>query len=156
LNAHQQKLEAANRKFVQRLKKKPGLDIDDEVMELHERAFTNIDCLSCANCCKTISPVFKDRDIVRLAAHFRIRPAVFTEKYLYLDEEGDYVLKSTPCPFLAADNKCTVYDQRPGACRSYPHTATLKFSKSSSLFIKNSVVCPAVYEITEELKRKYG
>ena len=155
LNANTRKLEVENGKFIRKLKKRLPKGIDEEVVSLDEKAFSQINCLSCANCCKTISPVFKERDIVRLSDHLKMRPAAFTDKYLYTDHEGDYVLKSTPCPFLAPDNRCTVYENRPGACRSYPHTATLKFSKSIELFIKNSAVCPAVYEITEELKEKY-
>lgn len=155
LNARTRKLEAENGKFIRRLKKRPPSGVDEEVVLLDELAFSKIDCLSCANCCKTISPVFKERDIVRLAAHFKMRPSVFTEKYLKMDEDGDYVLQSTPCPFLEADNKCSVYDKRPSACSGYPHTATLKFTKSTELFIKNSAVCPAVFEITMELKKKY-
>ncbi len=156
LNSIASKLEVVNKKSINRLKRRPPKGIDNEIAELDTKVFKNISCLSCANCCKSISPVFKDRDIVRLAAHFKVRPAIFTEKYLLLDSDGDYVLKTTPCPFLAIDNKCTVYENRPHACRSYPHTATLKFTKSTELFIKNSVVCPAVYEITEELKKKYA
>lgn len=156
LNARIRKVEAENGKFVRRLKKRPPPGIDAEVEALDEKVFSSVDCLKCANCCKTISPVFKERDIVRLSSYFKVRPAIFTEKYLYMDADGDYVLKTAPCPFLESDNKCSVYDNRPAACRSYPHTATLKFTKSTELFIKNSAVCPAVYEITEELKKKYG
>jgi len=156
LNARTRKLEAEHGKFIRRLKKRHPQGIDDEVVQLDELAFSKIDCLACANCCKTISPVFKERDITRLSAHFKLRPAIFTEKYLFLDEDGDYVLKSTPCPFLETDNKCSIYEIRPAACRSYPHTATLKFTKSTELFIKNSAVCPAAYEITQALRKKYG
>lgn len=155
LNRKKAAIEAENGKFYRRLKKRFPPGIDDEVMALDEEVFSSTDCLKCANCCKTISPVFKDRDITRLAAHFKVRPAIFTEKYLFMDEDGDYVLKSTPCPFLDADNYCTVYDQRPFACRSYPHTASLPLRKSVELVIKNSAVCPAVHEITERLKKKY-
>lgn len=155
LNRKRAAIEGENGKFYRRLKKRFPAGIDDEVMALDEEIFSNIDCLKCANCCKTISPVFKDRDITRLAAHFKVRPAIFTEKYLLLDEDGDYVLKSSPCPFLDADNYCTVYEQRPFACRSYPHTGSLPLRKSVELVIKNSAVCPAVYEITERLKKKY-
>ena len=156
LNLRKEKLEKENRKFVLRLKKRPPPGIDEEIVECDEKVFSQISCLSCANCCKTISPVFKDRDITRIAAHFKMRPAIFTDKYLYLDEDEDYVLKTVPCPFLNTDNSCSIYDQRPHACRSYPHTATLPFTKSSELFIRNSAVCPAVYEIVSMLKKKYS
>ncbi|HMT29004.1 MAG TPA: YkgJ family cysteine cluster protein [Bacteroidia bacterium] len=156
INKNRKKIEAENRKFYQRLKKRPPANIDEEVAELDTEVFSRIDCLKCANCCKTISPVLKERDIVRLSTHFKVRPSVFTEKYLFLDEDGDYVLKSTPCPFLLSDNTCSVYEERPFACRSYPHTGNLPLRKSWELVIKNSAVCPAVYEITTILSKKYG
>ncbi len=155
LNARRRRIEEISRKFFGRLFKRPPRDIDSQIREMDEEVFSGIDCTRCANCCKTISPVFKNRDIIRLAEHFRVRPSIFTEKYLMMDEEGDYVLKSTPCPFLNSDNLCTVYQVRPQACSSYPHTGTLPASKSVNLLIKNSAVCPAVYEITEKLKKIY-
>lgn len=155
LNRIAKKVEKESARFYKRLKRRPPAGIDDEVVELDEEVFKTIDCTKCANCCKTISPVFKERDITRLAAHFKIRPAIFTDRYLYMDNDGDYVLKSSPCPFLSETNLCNIYDIRPAACRSYPHTATLPVRKSWDLIIKNSSVCPAVFEITERLKRKY-
>lgn len=155
LNNKGRQIESENRKFYNRLKKRPPANIDEEVVDLDQQVFAGIDCLQCANCCKTISPVFKDRDIDRIAKHLRMRPGEFTASYLYLDDEGDFVLKSSPCPFLESDNKCSIYEVRPFACRSYPHTATLPLRKSWELVIKNSAVCPAVYEITELLKKKY-
>ena len=155
LNARKEKLEKEHEKFLNRLKRRPPPGLDDEILELDEKVFSEINCLNCANCCKTISPVFKDKDITRISAHFKMRPGAFTDKYLFMDEEGDYVLKSVPCPFLNQDNTCSIYEQRPFACRSYPHTGRLPFSKNTNLFIKNSVVCPAVYEITTILKNKY-
>lgn len=155
INKNQKKIEQENRKFYQRLKKRPPAGIDEEVKQLDEEVFSKINCLECANCCKTISPVFKERDITRLADHFKVRPSIFVDKYLYLDQDGDYVLKSSPCPFLLENNECSVYEKRPFACKSYPHTATLPLKKSWELIIKNSAVCPAVNEITNELKKKY-
>jgi hypothetical protein len=115
-----------------------------------------MDCLSCANCCKTISPVFTDRDIARLAKHLRMKPADFTEQYLHLDEEQDYVLNQAPCPFLGADNYCSVYDARPKACRQYPHTDQPGFRKKLALTLKNTEVCPAAFRIVEQLRGELG
>jgi uncharacterized protein len=156
INRNKRKIEAENSSFFRRLKKRPPAGIDDEIKELDEKIFSKIDCLKCANCCKTISPVFKERDITRLSAHFKVRPSEFVSKYLYLDSDGDYVVNSAACPFLSADNSCSVYEIRPFACRSYPHTATLSLNKSATLMAKNSAVCPAVYEITAELRKKYN
>ena len=111
-----------NKKFLEKLHKKPPKNLDYLMQELHDKEFKKTNCLHCANCCKTTSPIFRDKDIERLAQHLGMRPAVFVEKYLHLDEDGDYVHNGAPCPFLGADNYCSVYEARPKACREYPHT----------------------------------
>ncbi len=148
------KAEPSTKKLFAVLKKKKPDQLDTIFQELHDRAFERIDCLACANCCKTTSPIFKDKDIERLAKHFRVRPADFTEKYLHLDEDHDYVLNSAPCPFLGADNYCSVYESRPNACREYPHTDRKKMHQILDLTIRNTAVCPAVYEIVEGIKKR--
>ncbi len=141
-----------NRQFFTRLRKKAPKDLDQQVADLHEEVFEEVDCLNCANCCKTISPVFTDRDIDRIAKHMRMRPADFTEQYLHIDEDQDYVLNEAPCPFLGLDNYCSIYDVRPKACREYPHTDRPGFRKKLNLTLKNTEVCPAAYLIVERMK----
>lgn len=143
---------AENRKFLQGLKKKDPRKIDDAFHTLHEEVFEEIDCLHCANCCKTTSPIFYQTDIERVAKSLRMKPGDFIEKYLRIDEDKDYVLKSSPCPFLDDDNYCKVYDDRPKACREYPHTDRKKMVQIMDLTFKNTLVCPAVLEIVERLK----
>src|ERR1700722_9876487 len=89
--------------------------------ELHEEAFEKIDCLQCANCCKRYSPRFKTPDIKRIAKYLQLKESDFIDRYLRLDEEGDYVVKSTPCPFLGPDNRCGIYDVRPSDCERFPY-----------------------------------
>ncbi len=142
----------ANKQFIQKLKSQHPRELDEQFHALHEAVFQEIDCLECANCCKTTSPVFLDKDIERLAKHFRIRPSEFIEKYLHLDDENDYVLNEAPCPFLGQDNYCSVYENRPRACREYPHTDRRKMHQLLDLTFKNTLVCPAVLEIVNRLK----
>ena len=85
----------------------------ERLPEFHEEAFQRIDCLQCANCCKNYSPRFKTPDIKRISRHLGLRESELIEQYLRLDEDGDYVVKTTPCPFLGADNYCSIYDVRP-------------------------------------------
>lgn len=142
----------ANKQFIQKLKSQHPRELDEHFHALHEAVFQEIDCLECANCCKTTSPVFLDKDIERLAKHFRIRPSDFIEKYLHLDDENDFVLNEAPCPFLGPDNYCLVYDNRPRACREYPHTDRRKMQQLLDLTYRNTLVCPAVLEIVNRLK----
>ncbi|WP_116125041.1 YkgJ family cysteine cluster protein [Lewinella sp. IMCC34183] len=142
----------SNRKLVSRLRNRTPRDLDERVHEQHDAAFARIDCLDCANCCKTTSPIFRDIDIDRLARHLSIRPAELVERYLHLDDEQDYVLNVAPCPFLGADNYCSVYEARPRACREYPHTDRKNMLPLLPLTLRNSLVCPAVAEVLRGLR----
>ncbi len=144
-----------NKSFLDRLKKKKPKDLDQQFHQLHEQAFEEIDCLDCGNCCKTTSPIFQQRDIERMAKHFKVKPADFIEQYLVMDEEDDYVFPAAPCPFLGSDNYCSAYEARPNACREYPHTDRRKMHQILNLTAKNTVVCPAVADIVEKLKLVY-
>ena len=122
-----------------------------QLPELHEEAFAKIDCLQCANCCKHYSPRFKTPDIKRISKHLKMKEGDFIETYLRLDEEGDYVAKSLPCPFLGADNYCSIYEQRPSDCHRFPYTDEDVILKRPKLTIKNSEFCPIVYQVLEGL-----
>ena len=111
-----------NKKFLNRLKRVNDRELDQHFHDAHEEVFESTDCLQCANCCKTTSPIFYENDIGRLATALRIRPSEVVDRYLTIDEDRDYVLKSSPCPFLLEDNRCAVYDHRPKACREYPRS----------------------------------
>lgn len=118
---------------------------------LHEEAFSKVDCLQCANCCKNYSPRFKTPDIKRISKHLKMRESDFIETYLQVDEEGDYVSKSLPCPFLGADNYCSIYDQRPSDCQRFPYTDEDVIIKRQALTLKNSSYCPITYYVVEKL-----
>ncbi len=118
---------------------------------LHEEAFSKIDCLSCANCCKNYSPRFKNPDIKRIAKSLRLKEGELVDKYLRLDTDGDYVVKQSPCPFLGEDNMCSIYEDRPSDCRRYPYTDEDVFLKRIPLTLKNTTVCPAAFEVMQKL-----
>lgn len=143
-----------NKKFFAKLRKKPPKHLDLQMQELHEEEFKRTDCLTCANCCKTTGPLFTNKDIERIAKHFRLKPAKFIETYLRVDEDNDHVLQQVPCTFLGADNYCSIYEVRPKACREYPHTDRKDFHKISNITLKNTAICPAAYNIVEEMKRR--
>jgi len=141
-----------HKKFFAKLKKKPPKNMDVVMQQLHKEEFQQTDCLSCANCCKTTGPLFTDKDIERIAKHFKMKPQQFIDTYLQIDEDKDYVLKSVPCTFLGADNYCSIYDVRPKACREFPHTDRKKFQQISNLTLKNVAICPAAFNIVEKMK----
>ncbi len=147
--------QAEHKKFLGKIKNKPPKNFDQKMQEIHEYVFDRIDCLSCANCCKTTGPLFTQKDIERLSGVFRLKPQQFIEKYLRIDEDNDYVLQSVPCPFLGIDNYCSVYEDRPKACREYPHTDRRKFYQINHLTLKNTLICPATYEVVEQMTKEF-
>jgi Fe-S-cluster containining protein len=159
--AYQRKIELAQkqlpetRKFLNRLKKISPKDLDEVVAGLHDKAFTQIDCLQCGNCCRTLGPRLTDRDIQEMASALRIKPAALTQKYLHIDEDRDFVFAAMPCPFIDNENLCGIYSSRPRACAEYPHTDRRRFVQLLDLTLKNLSTCPAVCDIVAELKRYY-
>ena len=150
------KKQQETKKFFAKLKKRPPKKLDYIMQELHEAEFKKTDCLNCANCCKTTGPLFTNPDIERIAKFLRLRPQQFIEKYLQIDEENDHVLQQLPCTFLGADNYCSIYEVRPKACREFPHTNRKKFHQISNLTLKNVAICPAAFNIVEEMKKRMG
>ncbi len=142
------------RTFV-KLKKKRPKNLDDFFHAAHDEAFSRIDCLECANCCKTTSPIFRDVDIKRISRRLKTTEAAFTETYLRLDEDNDWVLKESPCAFLLADNTCSIYEFRPQACREYPHTDRKRMVQILDLTIRNTTICPGVAEVCLEVKKEF-
>ncbi|MGB0868593.1 MAG: YkgJ family cysteine cluster protein [Flavobacteriales bacterium] len=149
-----QEHKSEHQKFYKSLKKKKLKNLDALFHDAHDAVFEKIDCLLCANCCKTTSPIFKPRDIKRISKHFRMKEGKFIDEYLFLDEEEDYVLKSSPCHFLDENNYCNIYEIRPDACREFPHTNRRKMNQILPLTATNATMCPAVFEITEIVKSK--
>lgn len=141
-----------HRQVLAKLKKKPPKNLDKMALEIHDSVFSRIDCLTCANCCKTLGPDLKEADIERISKFLRMKPAAFEATYLRVDEDGDKVLQTMPCPFLGADNYCSIYEVRPKACREFPHTDRKKIYQINHLTIQNTVYCPAAYEFVEALK----
>ena len=140
-----------NKKTIAKLVQLPTKKVDVLFHEKHDEVFEVIDCLSCANCCKTTSPIFRTVDIDRLSKRLKMNSAAFVKQYLKIDNENDYVLQSSPCPFLLDDNKCSVYEDRPLACKEYPHTNRKKMQQILSLTRKNTEICPAVSRIFQDL-----
>ncbi|HEX2630088.1 MAG TPA: YkgJ family cysteine cluster protein [Chitinophagaceae bacterium] len=136
------------KQFLQRADKNKVLK---QLPDLHEEAFEKIDCLQCANCCRNYSPRFKTPDVKRIAKHLRMKESVFIETYLKVDDDGDFVVKTSPCPFLGSDNFCTIYEERPSDCRRFPYTDEDVIIKRQALTLKNSSFCPITYYVLEKL-----
>ncbi|MFC3931610.1 YkgJ family cysteine cluster protein [Streptococcus dentapri] len=143
-----------HRLFLLSLKRKAPKNLDQIVQKVHREVFEEIDCTACANCCKSLGPLFTEKDITRIAKHFRMRLPVFEDMYLKVDEDGDKIFQCMPCPFLGEDNLCSIYDIRPKACQEFPHTDRKKIYQINHLTIKNTLTCPAAYLFVEKLRER--
>lgn len=131
---------------------KSGLNA--KVAEMNDAAFKEINCLKCANCCKTTPAIVTRSDVKRIAKHLGIPPKTFIRKYLIEDVDGSLMTNGIPCTFLKSDNSCAIYEFRPEACRAYPHMDDFRFSNRPRINANNSLVCPAVYYVISQLKSK--
>ncbi|MEO5944520.1 MAG: YkgJ family cysteine cluster protein [Ferruginibacter sp.] len=154
LHNWQKKSDDHQKKYKQFLQRADKNKVLKQLPDLHEEAFSNINCLNCAACCKNYSPRFKTPDIKRISKHLKLKEGDFIEKYLVLDKEGDYVVNSKPCPFLGNDNYCSIYNERPSDCARFPYTDEDVILKRQPLTLKNSTFCPAVYFVLEKLITK--
>lgn len=145
-----------NKKRIQtiflKLKKLKNTEVDSLFHAQHQPVFDRIDCLQCANCCKTISPIILQKDVERIAPFLRMKPHTFIEKYCTLDDDKDYVFNSSPCPFLSHDNYCAIYEVRPKACAEYPHTNHKPMKSILTLTQKNAETCPAVVSVLQQIE----
>jgi Fe-S-cluster containining protein len=136
-------------------KKKKPKNLDAMFHNYHQSVFQKTDCLKCANCCKTTSPIFRDVDIRRISSHMKMSESKFIESFLKIDEDNDYVLQQSPCHFLLDDNTCAIYEHRPLACREYPHTDRKNMVQILDLTLKNVEICPAVSNILVQMNKSF-
>ncbi len=155
INSNWQKTSLDHQKEYKRLLQRADKNkVLKQLPHLHEEAFENINCLQCAACCKGYSPRFKTPDIKRISKHLKMKEGAFIETYLKLDSDGDYVVKSTPCPFLGENNFCTIYEVRPSDCERFPYTNEDVLLKRQTITLKNSTFCPIVVFVLEKLLDK--
>jgi uncharacterized protein len=146
-----------NYRFLRSLKMRPEKKVDRIALELHQEAFSIVDCTKCANCCRTMRIIFSEEDVTRIAAHLGMPRDEFVATFLEPDDEDPaYHAKATPCPFLGSDNLCTIYDVRPNDCREYPFTDKPGFASRTIGHAENALTCPAVFHVVEEMKIQLG
>ncbi len=142
--------------FFKNLRGRRPHDLDAVTHDLHEKAFEQIDCLDCGNCCKKLPALVKFKDIRPMAIALDMRDSDFIDKYIKHDkDDGEMIFNGLPCPFLEDDNKCQVYDDRPKSCCRYPHTDAKRILKNLMNTQRDAFVCPAVWWVIEMLKVHY-
>lgn len=143
------------RRFITRTENDPPHNLEPLAEQADEKVWVQVNCLTCANCCKVMSPTYTFMDIKRIAAHLGMRPKDFREKWLYFDKKGnDWMNRSHPCQFLdLKSNKCTIYEVRPADCASFPHLVKKPITDYMYIHKQNIEFCPATMLFVEELNK---
>jgi uncharacterized protein len=138
------------RSFLTRIEKKDSKNLHLVTLEANELSWAKTDCMDCANCCKTMSPTYTQRDITRIAKFLGMTVSAFKKKWLYKDRVGDWLNKSQPCQFLdLKTNLCGIYEVRPGDCAGFPHHGKKKIKDYLHVYKQNVEFCPATYRLVE-------
>jgi len=151
VNDWQKQSKEHQKRYKQLLQRADKNKVLKQLPALHEEAFSKINCLDCAACCKNYSPRFKTPDIKRISRHLNMKEGDFIETYLEIDNDGDYVVRSTPCPFLDEKNFCSIYEVRPSDCTRFPYTNEDVLLKRPGITLKNSTFSPIVVHVLERL-----
>lgn len=144
------------RSYLTRLEKAAPKGLNTKIAQLEKEVWQETDCLSCANCCKTMTPTFSPADLKRISAHFRITVEEFQQKWLRRERGGnrDWLNKTEPCQFLnLEDNKCSIYAIRPADCAGFPHLSK-KFKEYAHIHKQNVEYCPATYRLVEKMMER--
>jgi Fe-S-cluster containining protein len=122
-------------------------DIDGLVMTLSQKYFALIDCMQCANCCRSLHVEFKKSELFAIAKTLGQSIEAFQKQFM---SEGKV---NPPCPMLNG-KLCSIYENRPDVCRSYPHLEQPEFTSRLIGVIENVAICPIAFNMFEELKAK--
>ena len=141
------------KRFLTKIEKNPPPRLDKITASLEKEIWKETACLSCANCCKTMSPTFTKSDINRISHHFEVTPIEFTKKWLRKDRSGDIMNKTEPCQFLnLKSNKCSIYAIRPIDCSGFPHLPKRRMVDYIHVHKQNIEYCPATYKLVERMQ----
>ena len=120
--------------------------IDQALMQpIKDRKFRfacNKDLPCFTKCCANLNLVLTPYDVLRLKNRLKLSSESFLEKYTFSYVDQAYGIpvvklkmnndKTRQCPFVTPEG-CSVYEDRPGACRLYPvGRAASKISKKHS------------------------
>jgi len=141
------------RYFLSKLEKNPPRKLDQLAEVVNKEVWQEIDCLTCANCCKKMSPTFTPADIKRISNHLDMTPAAFKEKWLvFHKKDGDWMNKQQPCQFLdLKTNMCNIYEVRPADCAGFPHLTKKKMVDYVHVHKQNIEYCPATFKMVEKM-----
>jgi len=130
--------------------------LDALVHEILAEVTAAIDCTACGNCCRELGISVEDDEIERLAGRMGVSAEEFESRHVAVDNDyGEKFMPETPCPFLGG-TLCTIYEDRPSVCSEFPHLHKNDFSSRLLGVLDNCSICPIVFNVYEELKRRTG
>ena len=129
-------------------------ELDTVVREVTDRVWAQIDCTACANCCKSLQVFVDSADIRRLATRLGMTPVQFKKLYVAQDGDGSQYFAHQPCALLGEDNRCTVYEDRPTACRDFPFLHKEGFRHRTMSMLIHQEDCPIVFNVWQQLKQR--
>jgi uncharacterized protein len=130
-------------------------ELDAVVRETTDEVWKHIDCRTCANCCRTMQIEVDNKDIKRLAERLNMTVPQFSKRYIAVDEDKTKHFTTVPCPFLGQDNLCTVYEDRPKACRDFPFLHGNNFRSRTLGVMAHATSCPIVFNVWQALKKRF-
>ena len=147
----------AYRAFLNKTEKDTPKGIDSFTTAIVPTVWAQVDCLSCANCCKKMTPTFTPQDVKRISAHFNQSPEQFKKQWLKKDRNKDLVNKTQPCQFLNLQtNMCSIYSVRPADCAGFPHLSKRKWSDYVYIHKQNIDYCPATLKMVEKIFERFA
>lgn len=140
------------RRFLTKVENNKPKILDEIAPAIEDEVWKDINCLTCANCCKKMTPTFTNQDVKRIAPHFGQTPAEFKAQWLEKDKNEDWVNKIQPCQFLnLKTNMCSIYEIRPVDCSGFPHLSKKKWHEYAHVHKQNIEYCPATLSMVQKL-----
>ena len=146
----------AFKRYLSKVDKNPPIDLYQSMITIDKEIWNEIDCLSCANCCKKMTPTFTTADIKRIADFLKMTVKDFKTKWLVYDKKDkDWQNVKQPCQFLNLNtNKCNIYEVRPTDCSGFPHFTKKQPALYLYIHKQNIQYCPATYKMVEKMRER--
>jgi Fe-S-cluster containining protein len=133
--------------------------VERKLKAIAQNVEEQIECLECANCCRTATARLVDRDIDRVAKAAGMKRDRFLRECTEMTEDEGRILKRTEagCIFLNG-NECLVYEGRPASCEDFPHLVRGPGSLMHRMWAmaERATYCPITYNTLEEWKDEVG
>lgn len=141
------------RTFLKHLSSRRARQADQLAERFGREAQARMDCRTCAACCRHCHVPVDEAETDRLAGRLGLPILEFRRQHMDPDDDGDPALRA-PCVLLDG-SLCSVYEDRPAACRGYPYIGG-EIAPRMIAVIERARECPIVFEMLERLKTAVG